>query len=179
MRLCKSTLVSSVANTRPVCRLSACGLVVVLCSMGLLVSAGCNAAGDDGGGGSNPTDRAAARSLPRADATGADKAFALTEFAVDVAHQNPYDPDPHEVFRPDFDNFQLTIVGEFDEVLCYMVWIERTGSSSCGSANNSGSDQAEIRDANTLFVNISPQGQADFADGDDWDIVVRARSKIM
>ena len=153
--------------------------MVLLGAITLMVSSGCTSVGGAGGGGSSATTDGAnpsTRDLERPSAArlGGD-GFVLTDFEVDEAHQNPFAPDPHEAFLPDFNNFQLTIFGEFDDTKCYQVKIARNGASDgCGSANNSGSDDAIVT-ATTLFVDISPQAEADFKAAADWEIEVTER----
>src|SRR5215468_8413213 len=69
-------------------------------------------------------------------------AFTISDFAILSPHVNPF--DHHEVFFPDFNNFQIEIDGTFDASKCYQVTIKREGSGFCGSANSSGSDDAVV-----------------------------------
>ena len=56
---------------------------------------------------------------------GASRAFTITDFAILAPHVNPF--DQHEVFYPDFNNFQVEVDGTFDASKCYQVTIKRTG----------------------------------------------------
>ena len=96
-------------------------------------------------------------------------AFTITDFMILSPHVNPF--DGHEVFYPDFNNFQLHIAGTFDASKCYQVNIKREGSGFCGSANSSGSDDAVVT-ASLLTADVSPNAAADFKGAGDWRISV-------
>ena len=64
-------------------------------------------------------------------AASASAEFTLEDFTVDDAHVNP--ADPHEVFFPDFNSFDIIVFGEFDVTKCYKVVIHRDRGSDCGS----------------------------------------------
>lgn len=100
--------------------------------------------------------------------------FTITDFAVDPAHATL--GNPHEVASPPFNSFQLTVNGTFSTGKCYQVSIKREGGSSCGSANSSGVDNADVF-ADHIVAYISPSTQnADFKVGADWRIEVIERN---
>jgi hypothetical protein len=113
-----------------------------------------------------------AAALVLATAAGA-RAFQVTDFTILSPHVNPF--DHHEVFYPDFNNFQLQIAGTFDASKCYQVTIKREGSGLCGSANSSGSDDAAVT-ATLLTADVSPNAAADFKGAGDWRISIIERT---
>gem|GEM_PF-5178634 len=123
-------------------RCSASGLAALLCSMGVVLAAGCNAAGGGGnqaGSSSGDADSAAGRKQAVAidrSAPTPPVGFTLTEFFVDPDQANP--SNPHEVLGSPLLKFKLHILGTFGQSNCYRIRIHRSNVWDGTCAGNTG-----------------------------------------
>jgi hypothetical protein len=102
-------------------------------------------------------------------------AYELVDFAVLNDQANP--TEPHEVFFPPFENFEMEITGTFDTTKCYRVKLDQVEDFPdeqvrCGSRAGSGNYVAHTVEPTFIRVHIAETSSSNFRNG-FWEITVK------